>query len=89
VRRLVILALTLMYQRRLELTGFLLMVYGTLAVSRLLDLACQFASRLTLDPLRLQYKQLLRLPWTRLYAAEKRESTQAAYRSPFMGSLHK
>lgn len=49
----------------------------------------QVASRLTLDPLRAQYKQLLRLPWTRLYAAEKRESAQAAYRSPFMGSLHK
>lgn len=43
---------------------------------------------LTLLNLR-QYKQLLTLPWARLYAAEKRETAQAAYRSPFMGSMHK
>uniref|UniRef100_K3WAH1 EamA domain-containing protein n=1 Tax=Globisporangium ultimum (strain ATCC 200006 / CBS 805.95 / DAOM BR144) TaxID=431595 RepID=K3WAH1_GLOUD len=48
-----------------ELLGFVLMVYGTLA-----------------------YKKLIQIPLPSLYAAEKRERV-AAYKSPYMSSMHK
>ncbi|KAG7400542.1 hypothetical protein PHYBOEH_005342 [Phytophthora boehmeriae] len=53
----------------LELLGFVLMVYGTLA-----------------------YKQLIRLPVEKLYAAERRERRRGraeSGKSPFMGNMHK
>ncbi|TYZ64518.1 hypothetical protein PybrP1_006034 [[Pythium] brassicae (nom. inval.)] len=49
----------------LELLGFVLMVYGTLA-----------------------YKKLISIPLRALYAAEQREHA-AAYKSPYMSTLHK
>ncbi|KAF1319928.1 Drug/metabolite transporter, partial [Globisporangium splendens] len=70
-----------------ELLGFVLMVYGTLAVRPLLPfLSLLCAGELFIVVL--YYKKLIQIPLPSLYAAEKRERA-AAYKSPYMSSMHK
>lgn len=85
---------------RVELLGFVLMVFGTLAVR---DHAVPLvighvravhpltrASRLHRRPPNSsqQYKKLISIPLRALYATEQREHA-AAYKSPYMSTLHK
>ncbi|KAF1774665.1 Nucleotide-sugar transporter [Phytophthora cactorum] len=78
----------------LELLGFLLMVYGTLAWSVDLDeldddLICySLIVPCAIHHTHMQYKRLIHLPVAKLYAAEQRERGDAV-KSPFMGNMHK